>query len=153
MLLCKINSYTNRFMNYLRVLILFIVVGLARSANAQPAVSFDRPVKLRVTGTLHPAEKQPRDDLVMVNILIEDKPLLLRVGKVEELTHMEREQAVKWGVLLRQVRFYGPIELINQLQEGKALTIEGQLDTKGRQFLVSDVKEAKEAQKQSTIPK
>jgi hypothetical protein len=78
--------------------------------------------------------------LVMVNILVEDKPLLLRVGKVEELTHMEREQAVKWGVLLRQVRFYGPIELINQLQEGKALTIEGQLDTKSRQFLVSDVK-------------
>lgn len=47
---------------------------------------------------------------------------------------------VKWGVLLRQVRFYGPTALISQLQEGKALTIEGTLDTKGRQFLVSDVK-------------
>jgi hypothetical protein len=76
----------------------------------------------------------------MVNILVEDKPLLLRVGKVEELTHTEREQAVKWGVLLRQVRFHGPIELVNQLQEGKVVTIEGQLDTKSRQFLVSDVK-------------
>ena len=76
----------------------------------------------------------------MVNILVEDKPWLLRVGTVEELTPTERAQAVKWGVLLRQVRFYGPTALISQLQEGKALTIEGALDTKGRQFLVSDVK-------------
>jgi hypothetical protein len=130
-------------MKYLLVLILCVVVCTARSVNAQPAASFDHPVKLRVTGTLHPDEKQPRDDLVMVNILVEDKPLLLRVGKVEELTRTERQQAVKWGVLLRQVRFYGPTELISKLQEGKALTIEGELDTKGRQFLVSDVKEAK----------
>lgn len=143
----------DRFMKYLPALVLFIVAYAASAANAQPATSFDHPVKLRVTGTLHPAEQQPRDDLVTVNILIEDKPLLLRVGKVEELTHMEREQAVKWGVLLRQVRFYGPAELINQLQEGKALTIEGQLDTKSRQFLVSDVKEATEARKQSPTPK
>jgi hypothetical protein len=140
-------------MKCLLALIFFIVACATNSANAQPAASFDRPVKLRVTGTLHPDEKQPRDDLVMVNILVEDKSLLLRVGKVEELTHMEREQAVKWGVLLRQVRFYGPIELINQLQEGKALTIEGQLDTKSRQFLVSDVKETAEAHKQPPIPK
>ena len=140
MLLCKINFHVDRFMKYLLILILLALVGTTSLANAQPAISFDRPVKLRVTGTLQPFEKQPRDDLVMVNILIEDKPLFLRVGKVEELTRTERQQAVKWGVLLRQVRFYGPTELINQLQEGKALTIEGQLDTKSRQFLVSDVK-------------
>jgi hypothetical protein len=130
----------NRFMTYLSVLMLLIAMCVARVAQAQPAASFDEPVKLRVTGTLHPNETPPRDDVVMVNILVEDKPLLLRVGKVEELTHTERAQAVKWGVLLRQVRFYGPTALISQLQEGKALTIEGALDTKGRQFLVSDVK-------------
>ena len=139
----------DRVLRYLPALTLVIVVGTASPARAQPAASFDRPVKLRVTGTLHPSEPLPRDDLVTVNILVEDKPLLLRVGKVEELTHLEREQAVKWGVLLRQVRFYGPIELINQLREGRALTIEGQLDTRSRQFLVSDVKEAAEAQKQA----
>jgi len=130
----------NRFMAYLSVLIFLVAMCAAHPAHAQPAASFDHPVKLRVTGTLYPHETPPREDLVMVNILVEDKPLLLRVGKVEELTHTEREQAVKWGVLLRQVRFYGPIELINQLQEGKVVTIEGQLDTKSRQFLVSDVK-------------
>ena len=140
-------------MKYLLVLILLAIVCIAGPANAQPAASFDHPVKLRVTGTLQPFEEQPRDDLVLVSILVEDKPLLLRVGKVEELTRTERQQAVKWGVLLRQVRFYGPTELINQLREGKALTIEGQLDTKGRQFLVSDVKEATEAQKQLPVPK
>jgi len=141
------------FVKYLLAFILFVAVYTASAANAQPAASFDHPVKLRVTGTLYPTEQQPRDDLIMVNILVEDKPLLLRVGKVEELTHTEREQAVKWGVLLRQVRFYGPIELINQLQEGKALTIEGQLDTKGRQFLVSAVKEVVGAQERSPITK
>jgi len=130
----------NRCMAYLSVLIFLVAMCAAHTAYAQSAASFDQPVKLRVTGTLHPHETPPREDLVMVNILVEDKPLLLRVGKVEELTHTEREQAVKWGVLLRQVRFYGPIELINQLQEGKVVTIEGQLDTKSRQFLVSDVK-------------
>ena len=129
----------NRFMTYVSALLL-VAVCTAHVAHAQPAASFDQPVKLRVTGTLHPNETPPRDDLVMVNILVEDKPLLLRVGKVEELTHIEREQAVKWGVLLRQVRFYGPTALISQLQEGKALTIEGELDTKGRQFLILDVK-------------
>jgi hypothetical protein len=130
----------NRLMTYLSVLMLLGVMCAAHAAHAQPAASFDQPVKLRVTGTLHPNEVPPREDLVMVNILVEDKPLLLRVGKVEELTPTERMQAVKWGVLLRQVRFYGPTALISQLQEGKVLTIEGQLDTKGRQFLVSDVK-------------
>jgi hypothetical protein len=142
-----------KFMKYFLLLMTLVFIVPADSADAQPATSFDKPVKLRVTGTLHPDEKQPREDLVMVNILVEDKPLLLRVGKVEEITHSEREQAVKWGVLLRQVRFYGPTELISQLQEGKALTIEGQLDTKGRQFLVSNVKEATGTQKESPIPK
>lgn len=139
----------NRFMTYLSVLMFLVAVCTAHVARAQPAASFDQPVKLRVTGTLHPSETQPRDDLVMVNILVEDKPLLLRVGTVEELTRTERVQAVKWGVLLRQVRFYGPTELITQLQEGKALTIEGQLDTKGRQFLVSNVKAVMGAQEHS----
>jgi hypothetical protein len=85
--------------------------------------------------------------LVTVRILIEDQPLLLRVGKVEELTSMEREQAVKWGVLLREVQFYGPDEFIRRLQKpdavGKDFTIEGQLDTKKRQFLVKSVKDGK----------
>ena len=117
----------------------------ASAASAQPA-TLDRPMKLRVTGTLLPIGEQSREDLVTVNILVQDTPWLLRIGKVEELTHMEREQAVKWGVLLRQVRFYGPDALIGPLQKpeatGKVLTIEGQLDTRDRQFLVTAVKGA-----------
>ena len=137
-----------RFMTYVSALLL-LVACTAQVSHAQPAASFDQPVKLRVTGTLHPNETPSRDDLVMVPILVEDKPWLLRVGKVEELTHTERAQAVKWGVLFRQVRFYGPTELITQLQEGKVLTIEGQLDTKSRQFLVSNVKAVRGAPEHS----
>jgi hypothetical protein len=127
-------------MKYWLVLLLLISLGGVSRAHAQPA-RLERPTKLRVTGTVLPPQEQQREDLVTVSILVEDKPLLLRVGKVEELTHTEREQAVKWGVLLRQVRFYGPAPLIEQLQRpdaiGKIFTIEGQLDTKARQFLVT----------------
>jgi hypothetical protein len=137
-------------MKYRLVFVLVVSLCYIRWANAQPA-NLDRPTTLRVTGTLLPMEEQKREDLVTVNILVEDKPLLLRVGKVEELTPTEREQAVKWGVLLRQVRFYGPEEFIGQLQKpeamGKVFTIEGQLDTRDRQFLVTSV--AEEGKEQS----
>ncbi|MGE0680652.1 MAG: hypothetical protein AB7P69_07055 [Candidatus Binatia bacterium] len=129
-------------MKYQFVFVLIVSFCCIHWANAQPA-NLDRPAKLRVTGTLLPMEERRREDLVTVRILVEDTPLLLRVGKVEELTSMEREQAVKWGVLLRQVRFYGPEEFIGQLRKpeaiGKIFTIEGQLDTRDRQFLVTSV--------------
>ena len=132
-------------MKYIIAITLLISLYWASAVSAQPA-SLDRPVKLRVTGTLLPIGEQNREDLVTVNILVQDTPLLLRIGKVEELTPTEREQAVKWGVLLRQVRFYGPDALIGPLQKpetaGKVLTIEGQLDTRARQFLVTAVKGA-----------
>lgn len=146
----SIGEYTlegEGIMTYRLALAVLVVVGWANITRAQPA-SLDRPTKLRVTGTLLPVEEKQRDDIVTVNILVQDKPLLLRVGKVEELTHTEREQAVKWGVLLREVRFYGPDDLIGPLQQpeivGKVLMIEGQLDTKARQFLVTAVKKASE---------
>ena len=125
---------------------LFILFcGWPHTADAQPAM-LDRPIKLRVTGELLPPKDPPSEDVVSANVLVEDKPMVLRVGKVEELTSSEREQAVKWGVLFRQVRFYGPVPLLEQIAKaegtGKALTIEGQLDTKARQFLVTAVQNA-----------
>ncbi len=131
-------------MLYQLVFILLVSLGHVSAVSAQPA-DLEQPRQMRITGTLLPLEEQQRDDLVTVSILIQDKPLLLRVGKVEELTRTERVQAVKWGVLLRQVRFYGPDTHIGRLLTpdviGKPLTIEGQLDTRKRQFLVTDVQE------------
>jgi hypothetical protein len=129
-----------------RTIFVLVISSLLSSwsllARAQPA-NLEHPTKLRLTGTVLPPQEQSRDDLVTVNILVEDKPLLLRIGKIEELTSTEREQAVKWGVLLRQVRFYGPDAFIGQLQKpeaiGQIFIIEGQLDTKARQFLVTAV--------------
>jgi hypothetical protein len=124
------------------VMTFVILLSWHHTAEGQPAM-LDRPMKLRVTGEMLPAADQPDDDIVTANILIDDKPMRLRVGKVEELTSSERTQAVKWGVLFRQVRFYGPTAFLEQLAKeegtGKALTIEGQLDTKARQFLVTSV--------------
>lgn len=127
------------------VMTFVIFFGWHAIADAQPAM-LDRPLKLRVTGELLSAKDQLPEDVVTANVIVHDKPMLLRVGKVEELTPSEREQAVKWGVLFRQMRFYGPTPLLEQIQKaegtGKALTIEGDLDTRVRQFRVSSVEEA-----------
>ena len=133
------------------VMTFVILFGWHNAAEAQPAM-LDRPIKLRVTGELLPTKEQPSEDVVTANVIVHDKPMVLRVGKVEELTSSEREQAVKWGVLFRQVRFYGPTPLLEQIEKeegtGKALTIEGHLDTKVRQFLVTSVQAATGATRQ-----
>lgn len=123
---------------------LLITLFWATLANAQSADS-THPMKVRVTGTMLPFEEQQRDDLVTATIFIQDKPWFFRVGKAEGLTSEEREQAVKDGALLEQVRFQGPDAVMRRLQKanliGKLLVIEGQLDAKGRRFLVSSVEE------------
>jgi hypothetical protein len=81
----------------------------------------DRPVDLRVTGVVLAPGEANRDDLVLVDITIQGKPFLLRVGKVEELTTQEKSQVVKNDVLLRKVRFTGPVELMEQLQKPERL--------------------------------
>jgi hypothetical protein len=127
------------------VTLFVLLCGWPHAADAQPAI-LEGPIKLRVTGELLPPKDPPSEDVVTASVLVQDKPMMLRVGKVEELTSSEREQAVKWGVLFRQVRFYGPVPLLEQIAKaegtGKALTIEGQLDTKARQFLVTAVQNA-----------
>jgi hypothetical protein len=129
---------------YSLVVLVLMSLGWGAKATAQPAI-LDKPLRLRVTGQVLPAQDPPLEDIVTANITVLDKPMLLRVGKVEELSSSEREQAVKWGVLFRQMRFYGPTPLLEQIKKaegtGHALTIEGQLDTRVRQFLVTSVKE------------
>ena len=131
-------------MKNMLAILFFALFGFMSVVKAQP-VGLEKPTELRVTGELLPAGGEEREDLVTVNILIQDKPMLLRVGSVEELSRSEREQAVKWGVLFREMRFYGPEPLLEQLLKaqgtGAKFLIEGTLDTKRRQFLVSKVEE------------
>jgi len=123
--------------------LLLVVCG----AGLVRAQSGERLVKLRVTGTLVPQEAAQREDLFTVPIVVQEKPLLLRVGQVEELTTAERAQ-VREALVLRQVRFNGPAALLARLQparNGRVLTIEGMLDPTARLFLVTAVKEAPSA--------
>jgi hypothetical protein len=124
-----------------------------------PAFSADtvypeHPKDIRLTGTLLAPTEQAREDLVTVNIFLGDAPRLLRVGKIEDLTQDEKDRAVKKGILLRQVRFYGPDEVMERLQQpnivGKVLTIEGRLDVQERRFLVKSV--AEQASETMTAP-
>ena len=124
--------------------LLLVVCG----AGLVRAQSGERLVKLRVTGTLVPQEAAQREDLFTVPIVVQEKPLLLRVGQVEELTTSERAQ-VRDAVVLRQVRFSGPATLLARLQQperrGRVPTIEGMLEPTARLFLVTAVKEAPNA--------
>jgi len=121
--------------------LLLVVCG----AGLVRAQSGEGLLHLRVTGMLVPLEAAQREDLFTVPIVVQDKPLLLRVGQVEELTAAERAQ-VRDALVLRQVRFSGPPALLARLQQsegrGRVLIIEGMLEPTARLFLVTAVKEA-----------
>jgi len=125
----------------LSMFVIFIVDGYGSFASAQPVYP-DRPMKLRVTGMLLPTNEPKREDLITIPIFVQDSAWLLRIGKVEELNSSGREEKIEEDLLFRQVRFYGPKVLLARMQQGKTLTIEGQLDDKARRFLVTDVSES-----------
>lgn len=131
-------------MRYTAAIALFVILCRTEAGNADSdSVYPDRPVSVRVTGTLLPVEGQDREDIITVPIFVQGQPWLLRIGKVEELTASEKAQAVRQDVLLRQVRFSGPEELVGTRQKpdvaGKVFTIEGRLDTREKRFLVTGV--------------
>jgi hypothetical protein len=118
-------------------------------AIAQSPYPEQRPLDLRVTGSFLLTDQQKRDDIVTVDVSVQGKPMLLRIGKVEDLTTQERAQAAKGEVLLRKVHFTGPEEMMKRLQQpemvGKVVTLEGWLDTQSRRFQVTTVNETTEA--------
>jgi hypothetical protein len=115
-------------------------VGLAR------AQSRDRPLDLRVTGMLLASEEPQREDVFTVPIVVRSTPLLLRIGQVEEVTSSARVQVHDAEVLLHEVRFSGPAALMERLLQpalrGRVLRIDGWLEPKARQFLVTAIEEA-----------
>jgi len=112
---------------------------------AQSPYPEQRPLDLRITGAFLASDYQKRDDIVTVDVTVQSKPMLLRIGKVEDLTTQERTQAVKGEVLLHKVHFTGPEDLMARLQKpemiGKVITIEGWLDTQSRRLQVTEIKE------------
>jgi len=117
-------------------LLLFTVCG--STANAQSGYP-ERPMRVRVTGMLLLADEPQREDLITLPIFVQGTAWLLRIGKVEELNPSGREEKSKEELLLQQVRCYGPDVLLVQIQRGKTLTIEGQLDPTVHRFLVTAV--------------
>lgn len=117
-------------------------------ALAQSPYPEQRPLDLRVTGSFLPTDQQKRDDIVTIDVSVQGKPMLLRIGKVEDLTPQERKQAMKGEVLFRKVYFTGPEEMMARLQSpemtGKMITLEGWLDTQSRRFMVTTLKETTE---------
>jgi hypothetical protein len=118
------------------------------SAVAQTYTAEQR-LDMRITGVLLALDTPKRDDVVTVDISVQNTPMLLRLGKVEELSTREKSQVAKNDVLLRKVRFTGPEELMARLLKpetiGKMLTIEGWLNAQDRLFQVTMVNESSEA--------
>ncbi len=113
------------------------------NANSIEPIYPDRPVEVRITGTLLPYEEKPREDLITMKVFVEDKSWLLRIGKVEDLTTEEKKRAVEEGILMREVRFFGSDEALAPLRQpdiaGKVLIIEGRLDYEAKRFQVKSV--------------
>jgi len=130
-----------RLKTMISLALLLLTAGVVSAQSPYP----DRPVDLRVTGMLLSAETPKREDWAAVNVFVRDTPLVLRVGKVEDLTTQERARVIKDDVLLHQVRFYGPDTLMERMLKpeilGRVLTIEGWLDTSQRRFQVTLVEE------------
>ncbi len=124
--------------------LLLVVCG----AGLVRAQSGEHLMHLRITGKLVPLEAAQREDLLTVPIIVQDTTLLLRVGRVEELTSSERAQVLE-ALVLRQVRFSGSDALLAPLlqpeRRGRVLTIEGMLELTARLFLVTTLKEAPSA--------
>ncbi len=131
-----------RLWTFSALLLVVCGAGLVRAQSGEGLMH------LRISGTLVPLEAAQREDLFTVPIIVQDTPLLLRVGRVEELTSAERAQVLD-ALVLRQVRFSGPAALLARLQQperrGRVLTIEGMLELTARLFLVTTVKEAPSA--------
>ena len=129
-----------------RTIFVFVLAMLNVSlAFAQSPYPEQRPLDLRITGTFLALNQQKRDDLVTVDVTVQGKPMLLRIGKIEDLTTQERKQAVKGEVLLHKVHFTGAEDLMMRLQKpemiGKVITIEGWLDTQSKRLQVTTIKE------------
>ena len=134
----------------MRTLFVFILlVCTASVVSAQSPYPEQRPVDLRITGTFLAADQPKQDDVVTVDVTVQGKPMVLRLGKVEDLTIQEKRQAVKGEVLLRKVHMTGAEELMGRLQKpemiGKVIIIEGWLDTQSRRLQVTEIKETGES--------
>ncbi len=119
------------------VSLVLVNLASAQSYTANPHLD------LRLTGMLLPAATPKREDLPLVAISVQNTPILLRLGQVEDVTERDKSQVNKNDVLFHQVRFTGGTELIERLLRpdsmGKVVTIEGWLNTTTRLFQVTAV--------------
>jgi hypothetical protein len=130
------------------LLVWMLCVVWAGSAVAQTYTA-EQHLDMRITGVLLAPDTPKRDDIVTVDISVQSTPMLLRLGKVEELSTREKSQVAKHDVLLKKVRFTGPEELMALLLKpetsGKVLTIEGWLNAQTHLFQVTAVHEGAKA--------
>ncbi len=119
------------------VSLVLVNLASAQSYTANPHLD------LRITGMLLPADTPKREDLPLVEISVQNTPMLLRLGQVEDVTERDKSQVNKNDVLFHQVRFTGGTELMERLLRpesmGKVVTIEGWLNTTTRLFQVTAV--------------
>ena len=117
-------------------------------AHAQTYTAEDH-LDMRITGMLLAPDTPKQEDIVTVDISVQNTPMLLRLGKVEDLTEREKSRAAKNNVLFKKVRFTGPEALMEHLLKpetvGKVLTIEGWLNAHSRVFQVTAVSEGSKA--------
>lgn len=126
-----------------------MVLALWASLTHAQTYTAENHLDMRITGMLLAPGTEKQEDIITVDISVQNTPMLLRLGRVEELTDREKSQASKNDVLFKKVRFTGPEALMEHLLKpetvGKVLTIEGWLNARSRVFQVTAVSEGSKA--------
>jgi hypothetical protein len=136
----------------LRKLLTLVFLGAMVSVAHAQSYTANARLDLRISGMLLPADTPKRDDLALVDVTVQNQPMVLRIGQVEDITERDKSQVNKNDVLSHQVRFTGAAELMEQLLRpetvGKVVTIEGWLNANTRIFQVTVVTVKESAAKQ-----
>lgn len=136
-------------MKWLATVALLVAVFLTSVASARFPYPNPTP-QVRFTGTLLPLKAQNHGDFFTLTVFIRGQYRLLRLEAVEELTARECDRTIIQELFHRQIRLYGPDDLILSLQQpesvGKLLTIEGRLYPRDRRLLIAAVEEVSPAE-------
>jgi len=135
----------SRLRQFSAIMLLGEVFWVATLA-AQIASHLEPPPLVRFTGALLPLEEKGRGSLHTLTVSIQGKKRLFRIANVEKLTGMDPNG---WRLLQdlfpSDLRLIGPEALLSPLlhpeSEGKTLTIEGNLYSGDRMFVVTAVRE------------
>jgi hypothetical protein len=141
----SLGAKANRGLRLGTAIVGVVLVFWSGVALAQIPFGIEPPPLIRFTGALFPVEGEVHAGFHTLTVSFKEKRWIFRLDKVEPLTSSVPGWTILQHLFPPEVRFIGPEDLINLLQEpeivGKRLTIKGRLYIRARTLIVTAVKE------------